>query len=52
MEQIFVLLAVALVWLLVNIKAGANWLKMLSIVGLIAFLIAASWLAIRHVGLV
>jgi len=50
LTQIGTLLAVALVWLLVNIKAGQTWLKFVSIVGLLAFMVMASWVAIQASG--
>lgn len=49
-QQVGILLAVALVWLLVNIKAGQLWVKLVSIVGLMAFMVLASWVAIHASG--
>jgi len=49
-QQIGILLAMALVWLLINMKAGTNWLKFVSIVGLLAFMVMASWVAIHAAG--
>ena len=48
-QQIGILLAVALVWLLVTYKAGTSWLKFVSIVGLLTFMGLASWVAIQAV---
>lgn len=50
-EQVGILLAVALVWLLANIKAGQNWLKRITIVGFVAFMVMASWVAIQAAGI-
>ena len=49
-EQIGILLAMALVWLLINIKAGQFWLRLVSIVGLLVFMVMASWVAIHAAG--
>ena len=49
-QQVGILLAVALVWLLVNYKAGTNWLKFVSIVALLGFMGLASWVAIHASG--
>ena len=49
-EQIGILLAVAMIWLLINIKAGQTWLRFVSIVGLLAFMVLASWVAIQATG--
>ena len=49
-QQIGILLAVALVWLLTNIKAGDTWLKLISIVGFLAFMVMASWVAVHASG--
>jgi hypothetical protein len=49
-QQIGILLAVALVWLLINIKAGQTWLKFVSIMGLLAFMVMASWVAVHASG--
>lgn len=49
-QQVGILLAVALAWLLVNYKAGQLWLKLVSITGLLAFMTLASWVAIRASG--
>lgn len=45
-QQVGILLAVALVWLLVNYKAATGWLKLVSIVALLTFMGLASWVAI------
>lgn len=50
MERVLILLACGLVWLFVNIKAGESWLKLVSIVCSLAFLAAASWVALQTVG--
>lgn len=44
--QVAVLLVVGLVWLLINVKAGQTWLKLVSMIGLLGFLGAASWIAL------
>ena len=49
-EQIGILLVMALVWLLINIKAGQTWLKVVSVVGLLAFMVMASWVAVHASG--
>ena len=49
-QQVGILLAVALAWLLINIRAGQAWLKFVSIVGLLAFMVMASWVAIQASG--
>jgi hypothetical protein len=49
-QQVAILLAVALVWLLVNIKAGSSWLKFVSIVALLTFMVMASWVAVHASG--
>ena len=51
MLNIAALLAVALVWLLVNIKAGGWWLKALSMAGLLLFMGAGSLLTLQTVGI-
>lgn len=52
LTQIAILLAVASSWLLVNLKAGTTWLKTVSLLGLLGFLGAASWLALAFAGIV
>ena len=49
LEQVGILLAVAMVWLLLNIKAGTGCLKFVSLIGLLVFMAMASWVAIQAV---
>lgn len=51
MDKVGVLLAVALVWLLLNLKAGQNWLKVVSITGLLIFLGLACAVALDYAGI-
>lgn len=49
LTRIGILLALAMVWAWINLKAGYGWLKMMSLVLLLAFLAGASILAFRMV---
>ena len=45
-QQIGILLSVALLWLLVNIKTANTSVRFVSSVGLLSFMFMASWLAV------
>jgi hypothetical protein len=49
LEKIVVVLVFAMVLLFVNIKAGQTWLKVISIVPMLACLAVAGWLVFRVV---
>lgn len=49
--QILVLVVLGLVWLFVNMKAGHNWLSVLSLIATLGFIGAASWQALIYAGL-
>jgi hypothetical protein len=49
LAKIAVLVAVALVWLGLNLKAGTTWLKFVSLWAMMGFLVSASFVAIDAV---
>lgn len=51
MEKVGILLAMALVWLVVNVKAGHRWLEILSLGAMLFFLIGASVVALDLAGI-
>lgn len=49
LAKIGAVLALALVFMLVNMKAGQNWLRLLTVTGLVGALGLASWLVVDWV---
>lgn len=50
-QQILVVIVLAALFVFVNLKAGSNWLKFISIAGWLGSMMLAVWLLIKWTGI-